>query len=139
MEKLESYPRFNALNLPELAEELENYLNKVDAPKHDGFLFAEDGLLTDELDDVPYFFQAFFGSEKKKIPRSLFFELHDFKDRFEELRRMNSGWFHLKVHGVIEGRMLVTVQCPERDDGMSPENVPVQLTMREWKPKWRFE
>lgn len=132
--KLESYPRFKAVSLETLGEEISRYLSLIKAPEFEGFLIAEDGLLQEKLND-----SQIWGWRRRKVPRSLFFEFKDFAERFDELRNNGSDWMHVKIHGLLENRMLLSIQSPELDRGCLPENVPIQLTKREWKPKWTLE
>lgn len=92
--------------------ELEAFLRREgDAPEWTAILIVEDTEITH--------------GPRTKIPRSSLHTPNDFASRFDELVARGYGWINLVGNGVLDGKLIVSVEIPRESSGLASTDVPV--------------
>jgi hypothetical protein len=92
--------------------ELEAFLRRHgDAPEWTGILIVEDGEIT-------------YGP-RTRIPRSSLQTPNNFASRFDELVARGYGWINLVGNGVVEGKLIVSLETPRQSSDLPASQVPV--------------
>lgn len=127
---------FRNQELSLLVQEITNFLNGTDFPTFNGILFCLDGELLEFLDEgIPWHQRIF---RKPRVPKRFFRNQLDFQADFDHYRLLGVDWMHLKIHGVLEGTLLISLQCPEVGASYDPAKLSIRVTKIDPEPPWIF-
>lgn len=101
-----------ASTLTDHLRDLEAFLRREgDAPEWTGILIIEDTEITH--------------GPRTKIPRSSLLTPNDFASRFDKLVARGYGWMNLVGNGVLDRKLIVSLEIPRESSDLPASKVPV--------------